>query len=34
VFGDLGGSGASRETSGQDIPAAPMGSDPGGQGGR
>jgi hypothetical protein len=34
VFGDLGGSGTSRETSGTEIPAAPYGTDPGGQGGR
>lgn len=34
VFGDLGGSGTSRETSGPVIVAAPVGRDPGGQGGR
>jgi hypothetical protein len=34
VFGDLGGSGISRETSGPEIPAAPAGTDPGGQGGK
>ena len=34
VFGDLGGSGTARETGGPQIPAAPAGTDPGGQGGR
>lgn len=34
VFGDLGGGGAAVQTSGPAIPAAPIGSDPGGQGGR
>lgn len=34
VFGDLGGSGTGRQTGGQEIPAAPYGTDPGGQGGR
>jgi hypothetical protein len=33
VFGDLGG-GVSSQTGGPQIPAAPVGSDPGGQGGR
>lgn len=33
VFGDLGG-GVSSQLQGPEIPAAPVGSDPGGQGGR
>jgi len=33
VFGDLGG-GVGSQLGGPDIPAAPTGSDPGGQGGR
>lgn len=34
VFGDLGGSGVAGQTGGPEIPAAPTGTDPGGQGGR
>lgn len=34
VFGDLGGGGVACQTGGPEIPAAPYGSDPGGQGGR
>ena len=33
VFGDLGG-GVSSQLDGPEIPAAPSGTDPGGQGGR
>ena len=33
VFGDLGGSGVAGQTGGQEIPAAPTGTDSGGQGG-
>jgi hypothetical protein len=34
VFGDLGGGGVACQTGGPAIPAAPTGTDPGGQGGR
>ena len=34
VFGDLGGGGVAVQTGGQEIPPAPAGTDPGGQGGR
>lgn len=34
VFGDLGGGGVACQTGGPQIPAAPVGTDPGGQGGR
>ena len=34
VFGDLGGGGVACQTGGPAIPAAPAGTDPGGQGGR
>lgn len=33
VFGDLGGGGVACQTGGQEIPAAPVGTDSGGQGG-
>ena len=33
VFGDLGGGGVACQTGGQEIPAAPAGTDTGGQGG-
>lgn len=34
VFGDLGGGGVACQTGGPEMPALPVGSDPGGQGGR
>ena len=34
VFGDLGGGGVACQLTGGQVPAAPVGSDPGGQGGR
>src|SRR5260221_4622145 len=34
VFGDLGGGGVAVQTGGQEIPPAPRGTGPGGQGGR
>jgi hypothetical protein len=34
VFGDLGGGGVACQLTGGEVPALPVGSDPGGQGGR
>ena len=34
VFGDLGGGGVACQLTGGEVPALPVGTDPGGQGGR
>lgn len=34
VFGDLGGGGVACQLDGGEVPALPVGTDPGGQGGR